>query len=157
MQTNHLWLGLTNPRKSLAFLRFCETEKSKKSKKKGHSTVERKDTDIHYSTNSIIRGSFLRNQSRNPPPMKEEGSPHCSHDPATVPYPEPRASSAHSHVLCSSDLRMPKYPEWFLPFMFSNENFVLVSYFSHAWSMSTPSHPPWFDCPVSLWWTVLIK
>jgi hypothetical protein len=48
---------------------------------------------------------------------------------------------------------MPRSPKWFLPFTFSQNNSVCISYHSHACYMPCPSHPPWFD-HTNIWWRI---
>jgi hypothetical protein len=43
-----------------------------------------------------------------------------------------------------------------LPFWFSNQNFLCISYLSHAWFVSHLSHPPWGDHPNNIWWSVQV-
>jgi hypothetical protein len=41
-----------------------------------------------------------------------------------------------------------------LPVRFSDQNSVYISHLSHAYYMSLPSRPPWFDHPNIIWWSV---
>jgi hypothetical protein len=59
----------------------------------------------------------------------------------------------HSNIIFSSSSRSSK---WSPPFRFSNQNTVRNSYISHASYMTRPSHPPWFDHPNNIWWSVQV-
>jgi len=37
----------------------------------------------------------------------------------------------------------PRSSEWFLPFRFSDQNFICISHLSNSCYMPCPSHPPW--------------
>jgi hypothetical protein len=37
-----------------------------------------------------------------------------------------------------------------------NQNFICISYLFHACYMPHPSHPPWFDHPNNIWWSVQV-
>jgi hypothetical protein len=43
-----------------------------------------------------------------------------------------------------------------LPFRFSDQNFVCISYLPHACYMCCPSHPPWFDHPINFLWSIQV-
>jgi hypothetical protein len=83
--------------------------------------------------------------------MKPVGSLPCSQCPISGPCPKPDKSSPqlstlfpkiHSYSVLSS---MPWSSKWSLPFKFSNQNFLWISYFSHACHMPYPTHPSWYD------------
>jgi hypothetical protein len=42
-------------------------------------------------------------------------------------------------------------------FTFSDHSFIWIFHFSHACCMHHPSHPPWFDHPNNIEWSVQIK
>jgi hypothetical protein len=46
---------------------------------------------------------------------------------------------------------------WCLPYGFSNENIVFISYFSHPRFFPFPPHPPWSGHPNIIWWSVVAK
>jgi len=63
-------------------------------------------------------------------------------------------SPPHSiHILSAHLCRSPKWP---FPFRFSDQNFVHISHSTHACYISRPSHPPWFDNPSNIWWSVQV-
>jgi hypothetical protein len=39
--------------------------------------------------------------------------------------------------------------------MFSNQNIVSIYHPSHECYMPRPSHPPWFNHPYNIWWSVI--
>jgi hypothetical protein len=43
-----------------------------------------------------------------------------------------------------------------LPFRLSNQRTVCISHIYDACYMSHPSHPPWFDHPDNIWWSVKV-
>jgi hypothetical protein len=45
---------------------------------------------------------------------------------------------------------------WSLPFRLPNWNFVSISHPSHARYMPRPFHPPSFDRPNNIWWSVQV-
>jgi hypothetical protein len=59
----------------------------------------------------------------------------------------------HSSIIFLSTHRSSK---WYLPFRFSNQNFVCISYVTHAWYMLLQSHPPWLDHPHSILWSIQV-
>jgi hypothetical protein len=94
------------------------------------------------------------------PFVEPEGSLLCSQGHATGSYPEPDLSSPqlptlfpkiHSNITFPST---PRYSEWSLPFVFSNQIIVFISHLSLAYYMFHPSRPPWFDHPDNIWWRV---
>jgi len=48
----------------------------------------------------------------------------------------------------------PRSSDWPLPFKFSDQNLVCISHFSHGCYMSRLPHPPSFDHPNNIWWSV---
>jgi hypothetical protein len=48
-------------------------------------------------------------------------------------------------------LSMPKTSEWFLPFRYSNQNFVCTFHLSHACYVPCTSHPPCPYHPNNIW------
>jgi len=54
----------------------------------------------------------------------------------------------HSNIIFPS---MPKSSAWFLPFIFSNRNFVCISHRSYPCYMPCPSHPPWLYHLNNIW------
>jgi hypothetical protein len=58
----------------------------------------------------------------------------------------------HSNIILPS---IPRTSESSLPFKFSNHN-VCYSLLSHACYMPLPSHPPWFNHPNNIWWSVQV-
>jgi hypothetical protein len=50
----------------------------------------------------------------------------------------------------------PRSSEWSLPFMFSDEDFVLISHSSRACYVPQPSHPPWFGHRNNIWWSLQV-
>jgi hypothetical protein len=69
----------------------------------------------------------------------------------TIP---PYFPEIHSNIILLSTSRSS---EWFLPFRFSDQNFVSISHLSHSWYMPYPSHPPWFDHPNNIWSVEVMK
>jgi len=56
-----------------------------------------------------------------------------------------------------SDITFPSTPrssEWSLPFRFSDQNIICISYLSHAFCIPRPYHLPWLDHPYTIWWSV---
>jgi len=51
-------------------------------------------------------------------------------------------------------LSMSKSSKRSLPSRFPNQNFVHISHLFHACYMCCPSHPPWFDHPNNILWSV---
>jgi hypothetical protein len=51
---------------------------------------------------------------------------------------------------------MPRSSRWSLPFRFSNKNILWISHLSCVCYMSHPSHPPWFDHPNNIWWSIQV-
>jgi hypothetical protein len=49
----------------------------------------------------------------------------------------------------------PTSCEWFLPFRFTDNNFLCISHLCHACYMSHPSHPPPFDHANNISWRVM--
>jgi hypothetical protein len=54
----------------------------------------------------------------------------------------------HSNIILPT---MSRSSEWYILFRFSNQHFVCVSCY-----MSRPCHPPWFDHPNNIWWSVQV-
>jgi len=48
-------------------------------------------------------------------------------------------------------LPTPRSSEWSLPFRFSDQNFVYISYPFHGCYVSRPCHSHWFDHPNNIW------
>jgi len=44
--------------------------------------------------------------------------------------------------------------KWSLTFSFSTQNNVGFSHSPHTCYMPCPSHPPWFDCPNNILWSI---
>jgi len=59
----------------------------------------------------------------------------------------------YSNIILPSILRSS---EWSLPFRFSNKNIVCTSHRSHACYIPCPSHPPWFNHPNNIWWSIKV-
>jgi hypothetical protein len=51
---------------------------------------------------------------------------------------------------------MPRSSKWSLPFMFTTQNTVWISQLSHAWYKPGPCHPPSFDHPNNIWWSIQV-
>jgi len=67
----------------------------------------------------------------------------------TFPFYIPKT---HSNIVFSS---MPTSSVWSLPFRFPTK--ILYGFLiSHECYMHHPSHPPWFDHPNSIWWSVQV-
>jgi len=62
-------------------------------------------------------------------------------------------SKIYYNIILSST---PRFSEWYLPFRFSNQNFVLISHLSHACYVPRQSYPPWFDRPNNILRTVQV-
>jgi hypothetical protein len=63
----------------------------------------------------------------------------------TGPYPEPDESNPHLQPFHFNTVLplTPMSSKWSLPFRLSNQSFVHISHFTHAWYMPCPSHPPY--------------
>jgi hypothetical protein len=59
----------------------------------------------------------------------------------------------NSYIIPPATLRSSK---WFLPFRFSDQNFVCTSHLSSACYMPLPSHPPWHERPTNIWWSIQV-
>jgi hypothetical protein len=71
---------------------------------------------------------------------------------------EPDESCSHSSTLFLLDaflLSMLRSSKWFLPFRFSDYNFICISHLS-CLPHTPPPHPPWFDYPNNTWWRMQI-
>jgi len=75
----------------------------------------------------------------------------------TCPWNLLWASSIHILTPCFSNthfniflLSTPTSPDLGLPLRFSDQNYVVISHFSHACFTSRPSHPPWFRHPTNI-------
>jgi hypothetical protein len=95
--------------------------------------------------------------------MEPEGSSLCSQEPTTGPYPESDESNSHRTILFFCNIYsniilscMPASSEWSLTFRFPNQNIVCISHLFHTHYMSRTSHPPWFDHPNNIWWSVQV-
>jgi len=68
----------------------------------------------------------------------------------------------HTFTLCVFNIRFSiilvsaaKSSKWHLPFIFSAQNFVCISRVCSANYMWRSSHPPWFDRPNNIYWTLV--
>jgi hypothetical protein len=59
----------------------------------------------------------------------------------------------HSNIINIAFRSTTRFSKWSLPFMFSNQNIVCISYLAHAYYTSRPPHPPWFHHPKNIWWS----
>jgi len=59
----------------------------------------------------------------------------------------------HSNIIFPST---PCSSMWSLPSKFYDQSFVYVSHLSHTCYMPRPSHPPPYDHPNNIWWSVLV-
>jgi hypothetical protein len=50
----------------------------------------------------------------------------------------------------------PRSSEWSLPFRFSDQNIVWISYFTHGGYMPLPFLRPWNYHPNNIWWSVQV-
>jgi hypothetical protein len=69
--------------------------------------------------------------------MESDGSCFCLKKPATGLYPEPNGFSPHPQTLFKTHSNIilkstPRFLKCSLPFRFSDQNFVLISYFKYA-------------------------
>jgi len=108
------------------------------------------------STLSKVLEKLRVTHSRNFPSfMEPKGSLPSSQEPATGPYREPVESIPHPPNLfllrpipiLSSHLRLDFRGATSI--QVSDQNFLYISYFTHACYMPRPSHPPWLDHPNS--------
>jgi hypothetical protein len=51
---------------------------------------------------------------------------------------------------------MPRSSQWSLTFGPPNQNPVNTSPLPHAWRMSRPPHPPWFNHPNNILWRIQV-
>jgi hypothetical protein len=63
-------------------------------------------------------------------------------------------SRIHFNIILPS---LPGSSKWFLSFMFSDYNSVLISHLSHVCHMPRPSLPPFFDCLNNIWRRAVCK
>jgi hypothetical protein len=64
-----------------------------------------------------------------------------------------RFPKIHSYVTIPST---PRSFEWSFLFRFYDQKFICISYVSYVCYMPRPSHPPWFDHPNNILWSVQI-
>jgi hypothetical protein len=57
----------------------------------------------------------------------------------------------HPNIILPFMLRSSKQS---LPFRISNQNFVCISHLPHACYITCPYHPPSFDHPNNIWWSI---
>jgi len=50
----------------------------------------------------------------------------------------------------------PRSSEWSLPFISSDQNFVIISHLSHACYIPRSSHSSWLDYSNNIWWWVQV-
>jgi hypothetical protein len=78
---------------------------------------------------------------------------------ATAPYPKPHESSPHlptvRSILTSTSHPLLGLQSGLFPSI-SPTKYCLVSHHSHACYVPRRSHPPWFDHPNIIWWSVQV-